>query len=238
MSLEEGEKRDSSDDDNDKSSDETDADSDASSGRNPGHEGTTRPPPDPDRTVRGEEGYCPDYGRVLTDPDEYDFCTIINIPLPIPVEVIKYELGKHECCCGNEIIASQGATDALHHENSRTGLVAKLSMRYAVASALVRDTVGLATFEDAAIDDSEVDSVRKQVAFDIDPMLAYDSHEATVRIETNRGIFDVTRYDPPGTHDHPPTESELRQKFFECAQPSLSPVSRRTSTHPSSHSAM
>ena len=81
-----------------------DTNSDASPGRNPGHEGTTRPPPDPDRTVRVEEAYCPDCGRVLTDPDEYDSCVIIDIPLPIPIEAVKYDLGKFECC-GNEIVA-------------------------------------------------------------------------------------------------------------------------------------
>jgi len=95
------------DDENDDAGGDADAASDSSSGpgRNPGHEGTTQPPPDPDRTVRVGEAYCPDCDRVLTDPDEYDSRVIVDIPLPIPTEVTKYELGKQECSCGNEVVA-------------------------------------------------------------------------------------------------------------------------------------
>lgn len=85
-----------------------DADNDSSPGRKPGHEGTTRPPPDPDRSVRVEEACCPDCGRLLTDPDDYDSCVIVDIPLPIPLEIVEYELGKHECC-GNEVVAEHPA---------------------------------------------------------------------------------------------------------------------------------
>ena len=95
---------DPSDNDDTDDGEDSDADSESSPGRNSGHEGTTRPPPDPDRTVRVEEACCPDCGRVLTDPDEYDSCVVIDIPLPVPIEAVEYELGKHECC-GNDIVA-------------------------------------------------------------------------------------------------------------------------------------
>ena len=77
----------------DEESDEAGGDSDAASdsssgpGRNPGHEGTTRPSPDPDRTVRVRVAYCPDCDRVLTDLDEYVSRVIVDIPLPIPTKV-------------------------------------------------------------------------------------------------------------------------------------------------------
>ncbi len=95
------------DEENDEAGGDSDAASDSSfgPGRNPGHDGTTRPPPDPDRTVRVGEAYCPDCDRVLTDPDEYVSRVIVDIPLPIPTEVTKYELGKQECSCGNEVVA-------------------------------------------------------------------------------------------------------------------------------------
>ena len=95
------------DDENDEAGGDSDAASDSSSGpgRNPGHEGTTQPPPDPDRTVRVGEAYCPDCDCVLTDLDEYISRIIVDIPHPIPTEVTKYELGKQECSCGNEVVA-------------------------------------------------------------------------------------------------------------------------------------
>jgi transposase len=97
---------DTSDDTNDEDAGgDSDAASDSSPGRNPGHEGTTQPPPDPDGPVRVGEMYCPDCDHVLTNPNEYLSRVIVDIPLPIPTEVTKYELGRQECSCGNEIVA-------------------------------------------------------------------------------------------------------------------------------------
>jgi len=95
------------DDENDEAGGDADAASDSSSGpgRNSGHEGTTRPPPDPDRTVRVGEAYCPECDRVLNDPDEHVSRVIVDIPLLVSTEVTKYELGKQECSCGNEVVA-------------------------------------------------------------------------------------------------------------------------------------
>jgi transposase len=106
-----GQSADSTEDDQSETEQDDDADgdpdaaSDSSPGRNEGHEGTTRPPPDPDRTVRVEQGYCRDCDRILTDPDEYISRIIVDIPHPVPTEVTKYELGKQVCDCGNEIVA-------------------------------------------------------------------------------------------------------------------------------------
>lgn len=113
--------------------------------------------------------------------------------------------------------ASRGAADALQHNTPRNGLEAKFSMEYTVASGIVRDRVGLGAFEDAALEDDPVETVRRRVDFDPDPALPYDSHEATVEIETADDHYSRTRTDPPGTHSDPPTRSELRSKFVECA---------------------
>ena len=79
---------------------------DTSPGRNPGHEGTTRPPPDPDQTVWVDEAHCPDCGCLLTEPDSYATQTVIDTPLPVPVTVTKYKLATHDCSCGNEVTAT------------------------------------------------------------------------------------------------------------------------------------
>jgi transposase len=79
---------------------------DTSPGRDPGHEGTTRPPPDPGQTVWVDEAHCSDCGCLLTNPDSYATRTVIDTPLPVPVTVTEYKLGTHDCSCGNEVTAT------------------------------------------------------------------------------------------------------------------------------------
>ena len=96
-------------DQNDDAGGDSDAASDSddsSPGRDPGHEGTTRPPPDPDQTVWVDDAHCPDCGCRLTDPDSYATQTVIDTPLPVPVTVTEYKLGTHDCSCGNEVTAT------------------------------------------------------------------------------------------------------------------------------------
>ena len=121
------------------------------------------------------------------------------------------------------VTASQGAADALHHADPETGLEAKFSMEYTVASGLVRDRVGLEAFEPDAIDDPAVQRVRERVEFTVDDDMHYDSHGATVRVETAGGTHERTRSDPPGTHDDPLSEERFRAKFEECAGSVLEP---------------
>jgi len=116
-----------------------------------------------------------------------------------------------------DVRAASGAADALHHVDPETGLEAKFSMEYAVASGVARDRVGLATFEPDAVDDPAVQRVRERVEFAVDDSLPYDSHEAFVRLVTDDGAFERHREDPPGTHGNPLSEAELRAKFEECA---------------------
>ena len=103
--------KDDQDGDEDEESEEDDAGgdpdaaSDSSPGRSEGHEGTTRPPPEPEETIRVDQGYCPDCEQILSNPENYVSQTVIDVPLPVPTTVVKYELGKHHCSCGNEVVA-------------------------------------------------------------------------------------------------------------------------------------
>ena len=92
-------------DDEEESAGGDDAASDSSPGREEGHEGTTRTPPEPEETRTVDNGFCPDCEHVLTDPDSYTSQIVIDTPLPIPTTVVEYKLGKHECSCGNEVVA-------------------------------------------------------------------------------------------------------------------------------------
>lgn len=114
--------------------------------------------------------------------------------------------------------ASRGAADALRHADPDTGLEAKFSMEYAVGSAAVHSRVGLEAFRDDAISDPPVQRVRKRVQFIVDSTLPYDSHEATVQIETGDESLEWHQQNPPGVHGDPLSDAELRAKFEECTQ--------------------
>lgn len=112
------------------------------------------------------------------------------------------------------VIASQGAADALHYEDPDTGLEAKFSMEYTVASAVVRDRVDLDAFVDEAVDDYGVQAVRERVAFDVDSSLDSDSFQTAVEITTDDGkkhrhVQEVL----PGSPDRPLSDAELRAKY-------------------------
>ncbi len=116
-----------------------------------------------------------------------------------------------------EVQVSAGATDACEHTDPADGLEAKFSLEYAVASAAVRDRVGLDAFRDAAVDDPAVQRLRERVTVSVDETLPYDAHEAHVRIETAEGTVERHQADPPWTHGDPPSAAALRGKFDECA---------------------
>lgn len=117
------------------------------------------------------------------------------------------------------VTASQGAADALHHADPDTGLEAKFSMQYPVAAALAHGRVDLATFDDATVDDPDVQAVRERVTFEVDPDLPYDPFETTVAVETTAGErYERLREKPPGMPDDPLSNAELREKFELCAR--------------------
>lgn len=114
------------------------------------------------------------------------------------------------------IVASRGADDALQHPDPDSGLEGKFSMHYAIASAIARERVGLSAFEDENVDESNVQRIRERVTFDADPDLTYGSYRTAVTIETGDEDVSMVLDGPPGTHDDPLSDEELREKFFMC----------------------
>lgn len=118
-----------------------------------------------------------------------------------------------------EVVLSQGAADALHHADPETGLEGKFSIQYTVASAIARDRVGLDAFDDENVDNKSVQAVRERVAAAVDSDLRYGSHRSTVTVETTDGnAYANTLEEPPGTHENPLSDEELREKFQMCAE--------------------
>lgn len=121
-----------------------------------------------------------------------------------------------------EVHASGGAVDALAHDDPETGLEAKFSMPHTVAWAVVHRRVGLAAFEESALDETAVGTLRSRVSLSVDPELHYDSHESRMRLETTTGtVHERVRKNPPGTHANPLSLGELRTKYEMCAERAL-----------------
>lgn len=114
--------------------------------------------------------------------------------------------------------ASRGAADAVAHDDPETATQAKFSMPYLIAYATSNRTVDLAAFEPDAIGNPTVQSIRERVTFTVDEDLPYDSNAAAITVETTDGtIYEHIQERPPGTHENPLTDAELREKFVMCA---------------------
>jgi 2-methylcitrate dehydratase PrpD len=116
------------------------------------------------------------------------------------------------------VTASQGAADALAHDDPATGLEAKFSMPYLIGRAIADRDVGLAAFDEGNIDEPAVQTVRERVSLAVDDELPYDSNAAHVAATTRDGeTHERMQERPPGTHDDPLSIEELHEKFQMCA---------------------
>jgi len=93
---------------------DSDAASDSSPGRSEGHEGTIRPPPEPEETIQVVQRYCPDCEQIFSNPGSYVSRIVIDVPLLVPTTVVEYRLSKHHYSCGNKVVAE-------HHDCPETG---------------------------------------------------------------------------------------------------------------------
>ncbi|MFB6133650.1 MAG: MmgE/PrpD family protein, partial [Halanaeroarchaeum sp.] len=124
--------------------------------------------------------------------------------------------------------AAGGAGDALKYAEPETALQSKFSMPHAVAVALIADRVSVEFFEPEALDDETLAERRQVVDFAVDDDLPYDSHTATVPIETAEETYRTVNDTPPWTHQDPPSRDELAAKFVEAASQTVDEESATT----------
>ncbi|MFB6169267.1 MAG: MmgE/PrpD family protein [Haloferacaceae archaeon] len=118
--------------------------------------------------------------------------------------------------------ASQAAVDTVPYDRPTSGLEAKFSMPYVVASAIARDRVGPEAFADDALGHEPTETVRDRVVFEADPSLPYGSHASTVTVALADGpSHERHEPAPPGTPETPLSDAELRRKFDACVARAL-----------------
>ena len=122
-----------------------------------------------------------------------------------------------------EVRVGAGRTQLLmlHNHEPKTGLEAKFSMEFAMASALVARRVGLSELSDEFVRRPEVIDAMKKVCCTVahESMVGRpDSEPDTVEVELTTG--EVLRHDPVlfarGSWQQPLTTDELRAKFMDC----------------------
>ncbi len=115
------------------------------------------------------------------------------------------------------VVTSPGTADALHYPDPDTGLEGKFSLEYTVASAVVRDHVGVEAFEDEAVSDPDVQYVRERVEWEIDESMEYNETTSEMRMETANGTYTRVQDVPPGDPSNPLSDAQLEAKFRRCA---------------------
>lgn len=111
----------------------------------------------------------------------------------------------------------------LVYPRPRTGLQAKFSLEYCVATALLTGSVQLDDFTDAAVEDPARTALMEKVECRIDPRVAGNSEFASiVTVHYSSGLASERRVDlAKGKPARSLTELELRDKFLDCATRSL-----------------
>ena len=124
-----------------------------------------------------------------------------------------------------EIEVSVGATQASMLRNHRpdTGLAAKFSLEFAIASALVARRVGLGELTDEFVMKPEVQAqfaklriVETDTQCPVEPIFAF-TDRVRVRTGTGRVLDSGDIRFPHGNAKDPLSIAELREKFMECA---------------------
>jgi 2-methylcitrate dehydratase PrpD len=120
---------------------------------------------------------------------------------------------------GITVTTPAGTVHPLLHDRPATGLAAKFSMPYAIATALLDDYPGFESFTDEAVNRPEAQKIIDLVTVDRLPGETTTLLDGTValRIDLADGSAVHTEMAlPPGSPGRPPTESDLREKLAAC----------------------
>ena len=124
---------------------------------------------------------------------------------------------------GIDVAVPPGGLAPLLHHRPTNGLQAKFSLEYAVAAALIDGEVILASFEDAQLQRSDVQTLLRRVTVGETPTPPSgqptwaDTFAAVVTLCLPDGRTTTSRVDQPAGHaTRPVTEAQLQAKFADC----------------------
>ncbi len=123
-----------------------------------------------------------------------------------------------------ECFVDAQVSDVVIHSRPRTGLEAKFSLEYCLATALLDGPPGLDQFTDPAVNREAVQRLLRRVELRIDPSWSVDRSDGRFRGRVTAHLTDgrtlsAEREFPPGSPQRPLSRAELQQKFVGCATP-------------------
>lgn len=125
------------------------------------------------------------------------------------------------------VALDDAASEMLHHANPQTGLEAKFSIEFCLASILLERDPGIHEFTDEYVTDAETRAQTAKVQRDFEENLFggnFANYAARVEVVTKDGAeYTNEMKHAPGSPNNPLSEDRLRGKFNECAQDVLSP---------------
>lgn len=128
-----------------------------------------------------------------------------------------------------KIYGSALARKALKYDDPDDTDQAKFSAHYAAAIGILRDCIGVEAFDEANLDDPEIEAIRRRVTYEIDSDLPEGTNTTTVHIALTSGErYSVTIENPPGHPENPLSDEEFREKFMMAATMAIDEKSART----------
>lgn len=118
---------------------------------------------------------------------------------------------------GIRVRTPESGVQPLIHNHPRTGLEAKFSLPYAVATAILDAYPGFDAFDDRAVDRRVARELMRRVSVEVLAGGTGLLDGATIIDVATDGTTVRTALDlPPGAPDRPPTDGELAAKFASC----------------------
>jgi len=141
-----------------------------------------------------------------------------------PIGALRHTLGalRPEDVVAVRVTTPRGTVTPLVHHRPKTGLEAKFSLEYAVATALLDEHSGFWAFSDEAVRRDEVERLVGLTDVHLPAGQGDGLLDGSVEVEielrdghTLRGSLDL----PPGSPGNPPTPEEMTAKVADCIAP-------------------
>lgn len=151
----------------------------------------------------------------------YPICYATHRAIDAALDLLEKHRLNDRDICSIRVNTGEMQMVMLRNERPQTGLEAKFSMPFAMASAVIAGKVGLAQLNDQFVRRPDVQALFPKVSYNLTKETLDGSAfapEESIEIETASGtrlLSDTIKY-AKGSHQRPLTRDELREKFDDC----------------------
>lgn len=180
------------------------------------------------------DGLGQSYALEQTNLKKYPTCACSHAALDAAFSLIReYDL-KPEDVSSIEVVHSplmHRLVGAPFDPSRNPQVTAQFSVRYALASALMRRRVAIDDIQEAAVLDPAIRDITRRIDVVVDENNKSSRAPATVSMQTRHGKLSRTMHEFPWSADAPPSDEELAGKVDACfgyGTDALAPAARKT----------